>query len=261
MVKDSWVHVSRASREESILRLLQGVIGVPELVSAWTVQIEGIDDKTDMRRFPLPYFGEVQIHHWLLMMPVTIPISEFESVWELLSVFIDILDGTSEQQNCLSANLTMRTVHERLVVEFSVLHCDVSFNNAMMYASTKKKASGRVKLLHKGDNTHSDIPGDGTATGKNMGDETREQRLARWDQERRKMIQDGILRGGLLIDFDYATLLDQSLPVVPGDRTVSFSLFICTCYSSTFRVWYHSCHQKFFLALRKTQLYILPTMT
>ena len=97
VIKDSWVHDSRATREESILRLIQGVIGVPELVLAWTVNIEGTDDKTDARRFPLSYSSEVRIHRRLLMKPVAIPISEFESARELLSVFIDILDGTSEQ--------------------------------------------------------------------------------------------------------------------------------------------------------------------
>ena len=96
-----------------------------------------------------------------------------------------------------------------------------------MYDSIKKDSKGKtfgsVKLLCSGDNTQSDVPNDGTSTGRNMGDVTHEQKLARWDQERHKMIQDGDLRGGLLIDFDYATLLDQCLPVGPGDRTVSFS--------------------------------------
>ena len=158
----------------------------------------------------------------------------------------------------------MCPVHQRLVVEFKVLHRDVSFNNTMMYALTKKnnnKASGRVQLLRNGDETHSDVPCDGTMSGRNTGDETCEQRLARWDQERQKMVQDGVLRGGLLIDFDYATLLDQSLPAVAGDRTVSYFHLICICHSSSFRVQYHLCHPKFFLALRKTQPYILPTMT
>lgn len=44
MVKDSWVHVSRATCEESILQLIQGVEGVPKLDSAWTVKIGGVDD-------------------------------------------------------------------------------------------------------------------------------------------------------------------------------------------------------------------------
>ena len=161
------------------------------------------------------------------MTPVAIPISEFESVQELLSVFIDILDGTSEQQTCSSANLTICTIHQRLVVEFKVLHHDVSFNNTMVYDSIKKDSKGNtfgsVKLLCSDDNTQSDVPDDGTLTGRNMGDVPHKQKLARWDQERCKMIQDGDLCGGLLIDFDYATLLDQCLPVGPGDRTVSFS--------------------------------------
>ena len=149
MIKDSWVHDSRATREESILRPIQGMVGVPELVSAWTIKIGGMDDKTDIRRFPLPYSGEVWIHRRLLMKLVAIPISEFESVRELL-IFIDILDGTSEWLSCSFTNLTMHTVHQRLVVEFNILHHDISVNNIMMYDSVKEdnkaKASCGAKL-------------------------------------------------------------------------------------------------------------------
>jgi len=157
VIKDSWVHDSRATREESILRPIQGMVGVPELVSAWTVKIGGTDDKTDIRRFPLPYSGEVRIHRQLLMKLVTIPISEFESVRELLSIFIDILDGTSEWLSCSFANLTMHTVHQRLVVEFNILHRDISVNNIMMYDSVKEdnkaKASCGAKLPHNDNET------------------------------------------------------------------------------------------------------------
>jgi len=52
-------------------------------------------------------------------------------------------------------------------------------------------------------------------------DESLKQKLARWDQERHKQIQAGILRSGLLVDFDYVTDLDQNLPIVSSDRTVS----------------------------------------
>ena len=210
------------------------MIGVPEVVSAWTVRIGGADDETNLHRSPLPYSGEVRIHRRLLMKPVGIPISEFKSIRELLSVFIDILDSMSERLRCSLANLTSRTVHQRLVVEFNILHRDISVNNIIMYTSVKKDSKGKVssgaKLPHNdnkkpplgndGSYTHSDPPGNGTATGGNMEGETCEQKLARWDQERCNLIQDGDMRRGLLIDFDYATLLDQSLPVVPGDRTV-----------------------------------------
>jgi len=157
VIKDSWVHDSRATREESILWPIQGMVGVPELISAWTVKIGGTDDKTDICRFPLPYSGEVRIHCWLLMKPVAIPISEFESVRELLSIFIDILDGTSEWLSCSFANLTMHTVHQRLVVEFNILHHDISVNNIMMYDSVKEdnkaKASCGAKLPHNDNET------------------------------------------------------------------------------------------------------------
>ena len=44
-----------------------------------------------------------------------------------------------------------------------------------------------------------------------------EQKLIRWDHERRKLIKAGVLRPGLLIDFDYTTDLDLNLPIVSGD--------------------------------------------
>ena len=48
-----------------------------------------------------------------------------------------------------------------------------------------------------------------------------EQKLRTWDVERCEQIRAGLICSGLLINFDYATVLDQTFPVVPGDRTVS----------------------------------------
>ena len=62
--------------------------------------------------------------------------------------------------------------------------------------------------------SHSGVAGD-------SGEEELTQKLQGWDAERHKQIRAGLLRSGLLIDFDYATVLDQSFSVVPGDRTVS----------------------------------------
>ncbi|KAI5991979.1 hypothetical protein EDC04DRAFT_2613771 [Pisolithus marmoratus] len=48
-----------------------------------------------------------------------------------------------------------------------------------------------------------------------------EQKLCQWDQERHQQIEASILHNGLVIDFDYATKLDQSLlwALTAGDHT------------------------------------------
>ena len=92
-----------------------------------------------------------------------------------------------------------------LIQKFRILHHDVSVNNIMIYTDPQ------------GGNQAPDDNAEASGTD----DESLEQKLARWDQERHKQIQAGILRSGLLVDFDYATDLDQNLPVVSSDCTVS----------------------------------------
>ena len=94
VIKDSWTHISRLSREEDILRKIQSVKGVPRLVAAWTVRIGNSDDRTDTRR-PPSSSNEVRVHRRLVLQPVALPLSDFKSICELLSVFIDVLDSTS----------------------------------------------------------------------------------------------------------------------------------------------------------------------
>ena len=47
VIKDSWTHESQVNREADILSKIHGLKRVPQLVTAWTVQIEGSDDRTD----------------------------------------------------------------------------------------------------------------------------------------------------------------------------------------------------------------------
>jgi len=63
----------------------------------------------------------------------------------------------------------------------------------------------------------------GCVAGDSREEGTTEEKLWHWDAERRKQIRAGLIRSGLLIDFDYATVLDQTFPAVPSDRTVSAS--------------------------------------
>ena len=50
VIKDSWVNVERQLLEEEILEGLKDVECVPKVVMAWTVQRDGQDDSTSLRR-------------------------------------------------------------------------------------------------------------------------------------------------------------------------------------------------------------------
>ena len=93
VIKDSWTHESRLNCEVDILRKIQGLKGVPQLIAAWTVQIGGSDDRTDIRHLSLSSPSDVRVHRRLLMEPVGMPLSEFKTIHELLSILIDILDS------------------------------------------------------------------------------------------------------------------------------------------------------------------------
>jgi len=108
------------------------------------------------------------------------------------------------------------TAHRVLFEKYHILHRDVSVNNTMMYDILESQVHGASETSH-----HSEALG-GVAGDSGEGG-TMEQNLRGWDAERREQIQAGHLRSGLLIDFDYGTVLDQTFPAVPGDRTVSAS--------------------------------------
>ena len=93
VIKDSWTHVSRLSHEVDILSKIQELKGVPRLIVAWTVQIGGSDDWTDVHHRSLSSSSDIRVHHRLLMQPVGLPLSDIKSIHELLSVLIDILDS------------------------------------------------------------------------------------------------------------------------------------------------------------------------
>ena len=98
VIKDSWVHVSRVNHEMDILEKIKGLKGVPHLITAWTVKIRGVSDRTDTCH-PVPLdtlSSNVRVHRQILMQPVGIPLSELKSICKLISVLIDILDSMSE---------------------------------------------------------------------------------------------------------------------------------------------------------------------
>ena len=96
VIKDYWTHRGRKFTEDEILKKIVGLLGIPELVESWMVQIKGVNKMTDLL---WPAFlahdlsFETCIHQHLLMMPVDEPLVDFSSLQELVSVFIDIIHG------------------------------------------------------------------------------------------------------------------------------------------------------------------------
>jgi len=75
--------------------------GVPQLISAWTIEITGSDDQTNTRWLLFPSLSGIHVHWWLVMQPVGVPLSDFKTIHELLSIIIDVLDSKSEQLHYL----------------------------------------------------------------------------------------------------------------------------------------------------------------
>lgn len=190
VIKDYWTHTGRKVTEEHILGRISGMRGVPTLVKAWTVQIAGVDETTDLLR---PTFltrnmeFETRIHRRLLMTPVGEPLINFGSLQELVSILIDIVHG-KHTALLLILNLTFSLlVHFTLVDVCCILHRDISLNNILLYVCPKRWPAS------------SDV-----------------------ERKREDTIADKKLRRGLLIDFDYSSMLNtENQGVSSGHRTVS----------------------------------------
>lgn len=102
-VKDGWAKVALRP-EEDMLRAAQGIRGVPVLVAAWDVQVDGRPDSTSWPRACILYSTsgpgadtlaklEVRQHRRLVMTPFASPLTTFKSKVELLSALRDVIQG------------------------------------------------------------------------------------------------------------------------------------------------------------------------
>jgi len=111
-----------------------------------------------------------------------------------------------------------------LFEKFHVLHRDVSVNNTMIYVADIPESEGNEDEVCGSESSNDGGPNnEGFYRLEALSDEAvenQEDRHAQWDRDRQKQIRAGTLRSGLLIDFDYATDLDQTPSSVSGDRTV-----------------------------------------
>ncbi|KAI6028038.1 hypothetical protein BKA83DRAFT_4048585 [Pisolithus microcarpus] len=145
IVKDYWTHEGRKHMEEEILLKVKGLVGISQLVKAWTIQMEGADETTDWLQ-PAFLVGNIEfethLHRHLLLTPVGDPLAQFSSLQELMSIFIDIIHGEH-----LSYSVPHRLfilllpVHFVLVDTYNILHHDISFNNILLFICTTRWAT------------------------------------------------------------------------------------------------------------------------
>ena len=117
-----------------------------------------------------------------------------------------------------------------LFEKFRILHRDVSINNTMIYVADIPESEGNEREVGSDEASNAGDPeGDGglhcSEALRNEAVDSQGDKIAQWDQERLQQIRAGLLHSGLLIDFDYATDLDQAPSSMSGDCTVRISPF------------------------------------
>ena len=190
IIKDYWTHKGRKHTEEEILLRIKGVLGVSQLVEAWMLQTDGADETTDWLR---PAFlvrnkeFETCIHQRLLLTPVGDPLVQFSSLQELVSIFINIVQGEHHYFHYLiNYSLFFLLVHFILVDVHNILHRDMSINNFLIFFCD----IGWPATTHN-------------------------------QKERENVIASKKFRRGLLIDFDYADIINaEKQGILSGDHTV-----------------------------------------
>ncbi|KLO14985.1 hypothetical protein SCHPADRAFT_825534 [Schizopora paradoxa] len=96
VVKDSWVDTSREDREPQILKSLEGLDHIPEVVEDYAVLYNGVPDTTRLFRESEAGKGfksEIREHRRLLLKPCARKLSDFRDLVELLTAIRDVVDG------------------------------------------------------------------------------------------------------------------------------------------------------------------------
>ncbi|KAG9316231.1 hypothetical protein JVU11DRAFT_2258 [Chiua virens] len=139
--------------------------------------------------------AEVRIHCCLLLDPLGAPLDEFCCIQELLSVFIDIIDG-QYQAGCASYDGANKIiVHELLVRECNILHWDISIRNLLMYVFDYGCGE------------------EWPFASKNLNI------LSRLASKREQILRKHKYRCSLLINFDYTKLMEDESTISEGEQT------------------------------------------
>jgi hypothetical protein len=92
-MKDSWIDMSRETRETEILEAIKKIPGTPICVDSEVVQVNGKPDQTALIRksLGLKPAAEIREHFRLLLYPFVSPLVSFQDKIELLSVLRDAI--------------------------------------------------------------------------------------------------------------------------------------------------------------------------
>ncbi|KAF7343467.1 hypothetical protein MVEN_01779600 [Mycena venus] len=194
VIKDTWADASRPQTEADILRMVQGVDGVPKVVQDIIVKVNGKEGRTHTLRSHLPpKFDELnsqierRVHRRLVLTPLGNSLSTFASRKELISAFIDAV-----------------TAHRDLY-NVNILHRDLSINNILLVSPSSNRSTPSPSSAVP---ASSHLPCSTTISTSTATD------LAAAAHPGRPR--------GLLIDFDYALVLNpngERGPVATGHRT------------------------------------------
>jgi hypothetical protein len=139
IIKDHWVLGKRDNvilNEIEMLKEMQGVPGVPELVEYWLVATsDGDVDNTRSyrRREHRSIKGTSRTHVRLVLKPCARPLHMFRTLKELVKALRDIVMSKCLVELCKSIELiSLLLVQKTAVEERGILHRDSSLNNAMI---------------------------------------------------------------------------------------------------------------------------------
>ncbi|KAG1743536.1 hypothetical protein EDD22DRAFT_958776 [Suillus occidentalis] len=115
-LKDCWVNEEVKDVEIDLLKAVEGIPNVVQLVKHWDVLYDGRPDSTSHIRAHCPTFNfERRIHQRILLTPCGVLLTHFSDLPELVRVFRDLV------------------VAHKAMVGRRVLHGDLSPNNIIIY--------------------------------------------------------------------------------------------------------------------------------
>ena len=139
IVKDHWVLSKQDDiilNEIEMLKLMQGVPGIPKLVDYWlaTTSEGEVDNTQSYRKRECQSTRDTSRTHVRLVLKLCArPLHMFRTLKELVSALRDIVISKCLVELCKSIELMFLLLVQKVAVEErKILHCDCSLNNAMI---------------------------------------------------------------------------------------------------------------------------------
>ncbi|KAJ6481743.1 hypothetical protein C8R45DRAFT_831406 [Mycena sanguinolenta] len=174
VIKDTWADDSRQYTEADILRKAASVDGVPKVVADLIVKVNGAEGRTDSLRSHLPPDGKFD--------KIYSQIEKRVHHRVVLTPFGHTLPNFASRKELISIFMDAVKAHQDLYENASILHRDISVNNILLVPSDDPPTS----------------PSRATLAGPTI------------DKSVHLAVVTSGLRRGLLIDMDYALVLEDA---------------------------------------------------